>query len=240
MRRIISFLMSMCFVLTLVLAVLPTHVSASAMGVPYAKNTGVGLTAEQVKNGAFLAVSLPEKKLEGGKIVKVSSSNKKMITKIEISQVLVYQHSMFNFIVKSYGKTTFTITVRTGKNKLKKYKCNFSAVKYNCPVSSVTLGESENFASEFKNDISLRYNRALESNAEKISIKPKNGWKLTSITHFYYDQKQYRETIKNNSIIEYHENALNEEIYIDLKNKRNGVSQTLVIYISRAPFIYEN
>lgn len=240
MKKVISFLMSMCFVLTLVLTVLPTCVSASAIGLLYAKNIGVGLTEELAKNGAFFAMSLPEKKLEGGKIVKVSSSNKKMITKIEMSQSLMRQDSTFNFIVKGYGKTTFTITVQTGRNKLKKYKCNFSAVKYNCPVSSVTLGSSENFASELKNDISFRYNRAPESNAEKISIRPKNGWKLNSITHFYYDQKQYRETIKNNSMIKYHENALNEEIYINLKNKRNGVSQTLVIYISRAPFIYES
>lgn len=238
MKKMISFLMSMCLVLTLVLAILPTRVSASAMGLLYTKNIGVGLTEELAKNGAFFAMSLPEKKLEGGKIVKVSSNNKKLVTKIEMSQSSMHQNSTFNFIVKGYGKTTFTITVKTGKNKLKKYKCNFSAVKYNCPVSSVTLGESENFASEFKNDISLRYNRALESNAEKISIKPKNGWKLTSITHFYYDQKQYRETVKNNSIIEYHGNALDEQIYIDLKNKRSGVSETLVIYI--APFIYEN
>lgn len=240
MKKVINLLTSVCLALILILEIMPVRVSASAMGLLYAKNIGVGVTEELAKNGAFLAMGFPEKKLEGGKIVKVSSSNKKLVTKIEISQSSMHQNSTFNFIVKGYGKTTFTITVKTGRNKLKKYKCNFSAVKYNCPVSSVTLGESENFASEFKNDISLRYNRALESNAEKISIKPKNGWKLTSITHFYYDQKQYRETIKNNSIIEYHENALNEEIYIDLKNKRNGVSQTLVIYISRAPFIYEN
>ena len=45
------------------------------------------------------------------------------------TQIQIAQTSTFAFIVKKYGKTTFTITVKTGKKKAKNYKCNFTSAK---------------------------------------------------------------------------------------------------------------
>lgn len=233
MKKFISILTTICLVFTLALVATPTRVYAGPLGIPYAQNTGCGLTAQAVKAGGFFRMFFPEKDLAGGKITKVTSSDKKVARQIEIDTT-----STFTFIVKKYGKTTFTITVKTGKKKTKTYKCNFKAAKYICPISSVRLGTSSNLASKFKNDITSTYERPTGATAAKISVKPKTGWTVTSITHSYYDKRSINKKIKNNSTIKYPNNTLYESIYIDLKNKKNGMVQSLVIQISQGPIIY--
>lgn len=227
MKKIISILTAMCLAVTLTLAATPAHVSANTLTIPFAKNTGYGLTAQQlhIKGGFKIYMSLPESKLAGGKIAKVTSSNKKVATQIQISQT-----STFAFIVKKYGKTTFTITVKTGKKKTKNYKCNFTSAKYNCPVSSITLGRSGNLASKFKNGFVFTYERPATAAAAKVSIKPKSEWEITSIMHAYHDKKSFNKKIKNNSTIKYH--ADNDTISIHLKNKKNGAIESLYLPIS--------
>ena len=233
MKKIISILMTICLVSALTLAATPTCVSASALGIPYAQNTGCGLTAQEVKAGGFFRMFFPQKKLAGGRIAKVTSSNKKVAGQIKIDTA-----STFTFIVKKYGKTTFTITVKTGNKKTKTYKCNFIAAKYVCPVSSIKLGTSSNLASKFKNGIIYDHRRPTGATAAKISVKPKTGWMVTSITHSYYDKRSINKNIKNNSTIKYPNDPLYESIYIDLKNKKNGIIQSLVIQISQSTIIY--
>lgn len=227
MKKFISILTIMCLVFTLTLAATPTHVSANALVIPYAKNAGYGLTVQQIqiKDGFIIWMSLPKQKLASGKITKVTSSNKKVATQIKIRNA-----SMFTFIAKKYGKTTFTITVKTGKKKTKNYKCNFTVSKYNCPVSSIKFGASGNLASKFKNIFVSHYERPAGIATAKVSIKPKSGWEITSITHSYYDKKSISKKIKNNSTIKYHDD--NDTISINLKNKKSGVVQSL--YISTA------
>lgn len=227
MKKISSILMTLCLVIALTLAATPTHVSANALIIPYAKNTGYGLTAQQlqIKGGFKIHMSLPKSKLAGGKIAKVTSSNKKVAAQIKIAHT-----STFTFIVKKYGKTTFTITVKTGKKKSKNYKCNFTSAKYNCPVSSIKLGTSGNLASKFKSSFIFGYERPATAATAKVSIKPKSGWAISSITHACHDKKTFNNKIKNNSTIKYNDGS--DGISIHLKNKKNGVIQSLYIPIS--------
>lgn len=225
MKKSISILTTICLISALILAATPIHVSANPLIIPYAKNTGCGLTAEQmqVKDGVMIHVSLSKKELAGGKITKVTSSNKKVA-----AQTKIVKPSLFTFITKKYGRSTFTITVRTGKKKTKKYKCNFTVAKYNCPVSSIKIGPSSNLAPKFKNNTASNYKRPSGASVAKVSVRPKNGWEITSITHTYFDKKAFIKKIKNDSTVRYHDN---DTISIHLRNKKNGVVQSLYLPI---------
>ena len=87
-------------------------VSAAPEGIPYEKNICRGVR-EELSGGAAFNMNIPDKMLQGGKIVKVTSSKKNVVKHIEISS----EKKSFQFVTRKYGKTTFTITVKTAKNK---------------------------------------------------------------------------------------------------------------------------
>ena len=241
MKKMTRYMITVCIIFIMASAIFPSRVMAAPLGMSYAKRLGYGLTKKQVNAGAHFNMGLTKKMLGGGKITKVTSSNKKMIKQIKLYR------GYFQFVVKKYGKTTFTITVKKSKNTTQKYKCNFTSAKYSNPVSSVKIGSGSNLAGEFNKDITCHKYRTVKYGnnlvSEKIAVKPKNGWKVNSIVYSYYDQmkkKSIQKNIKNNSAIKYYyfSSAIdgtefknsNGTVQICLKNKKTAVEQTLFIY----------
>ena len=245
MKTDIRFFIVLCLIVVSITC--SVDVSAAPEGIPYEKNICRGVR-EELSGGAAFNMNIPDKMLQGGKIVKVTSSKKNVVKHIEISS----EKKSFQFVTRKYGKTTFTITVKTAKNKNKKYKCNFSTVKYSNPLTSIQFGTSGNLASEFKKSDVYRHKCTAPSGkipaSEKISIKPKSGWKLVSMSYWYYDQEKGRSVgrnIKNNSTIKYHYsseptdwwNTNGSSIGIHMKNDRKGVQQTLMLSLDLSGFV---
>ena len=228
MKTDIRFFIVLCLIVVSITC--SVDVFAAPLGITYEKNICHGVR-EDIKSGAAFNMNIPDKMLQGGKIVKVTSSKKNVVKQIEISS----EKKSFGFTTRKYGKTTFTITVKTAKNKNKKYKCNFSTVKYSNPFSSIQLGTSGNLAPEFEK--SDYYSYYCTAPSEKISIRPKAGWKVVSMSYWYYDQekgKSVGKNIQNNSSITYHYSPGSSSICIRMKNNKKGVEQSIILFVSQS------
>lgn len=82
MKTDIRFFIVLCLIVVSITC--SVDVFAAPLGITYEKNICHGVR-EDIKSGAAFNMNIPDKMLQGGKIVKVTSSKKNVVKQIEIS-----------------------------------------------------------------------------------------------------------------------------------------------------------
>ena len=145
-----------------------------------------------------------------------------------------------DFIAKKAGTAKITMKGKKG-NKAKKYKCTVKVVKYKNPVKKFKIG---------KKDYTSKLNKPVYQDAwaamkvkkgkAKISIKPKNGWKVKKIRYWWeqFDAEgnlvnQFDKKVKNNSKIAIKKGAnYDSGLIITMTNKKEKLSQVYELMIN--------
>ncbi len=167
-----------------------------------------------------------------GKIVKVKTSNRKIVDPYYVDNYL------------SAGKKgTATLTVTTKKkvtvkkngkkkkvNKKRVYKMKVKVVRYASPVKSLLIGGTENVANALADE---EFSASVDRDEVSISVKPKKGWKLRGI----YDVKT-ADSGKTKKVKLKNGKMLNVEsagtINVILYNKKKNQAVSIVFTISRS------
>ena len=148
----------------------------------------------------------------GPKVTKVKSTNKKVATVKAVNRYFCG----ITIDLKKPGKTKITYN-RGGKRTI-----NLIVKKYVNPIQSFTVGTTQlapNFeteAIEYVGNGSRNVAAPVNSFTGRIKIKPKVGWKVSSI--YTWSTSGKKKTIKNNSKV-----SKLDYIYLDMKNKKTGL-----------------
>lgn len=142
--------------------------------------------------GGYLVAGLPK----SGKIQKLTSSNKKVLTVSKEYNKDIKEHLIL-LTAKKAGTSTVSFTVKYGKTT-QKFKCRVTVKKYSNALSSYKLG-GKSITSKFakKPEYNLKFS-SYKNKKLKISVKPKKGWALAGIE--YFNGKTYKD-LKNNASV---------------------------------------
>lgn len=128
-------------------------------------------------------------KVAGKKITDVKSSNKKVATAKVLEQSYDGNTNYYlRVTMKKAGTTKISF-----KHNGKKYATKFVVKKYSNPISSLKVGSTEyaSYCDPGKLGTSCYYasptNVPVKAFAGKVSVKPKSGWKVTSILTYPKD-----------------------------------------------------
>lgn len=156
------------------------------------------------------AIINPTKKTS---IKNLKSSNKKIV------KVQPWDKKLNTVKIDAYkpGKSTITGVLYEGKKKIKKFKIEVVITKYECPVATFKVGNTD-YASKYKKIAS--YSKSFKKGKKlKINIKAKKGWKIEKIE--YISDKKGKE-ISNNSIITC--NKKHSDIRVRFTNKKKTIT----------------
>ncbi|MFR2368125.1 MAG: hypothetical protein ACLS8T_10595, partial [Anaerobutyricum sp.] len=171
MKHLVKKLSTLFIVAVLaVTMLLPTTANAatkSASEIPYAENIilscGTGYSTTSIR--------YPEK------IKKITSSNNDILD-LKYFDGGYWSGNLFTFsYIAAKGTVVLTAKGKSGKQ----YITNLTINKYVNPVKKFKIG-SKNLASQFKKS-GDGYAKIKKTQKQKISIKTKKGWKVSSITY---------------------------------------------------------
>ena len=220
MKHLVKKLSTLFIVAVLaVTMLLPTTANAatkSASEIPYAENIilscGTGYSTTSIR--------YPEK------IKKITSSNNDILD-LKYFDGGYWSGNLFTFsYIAAKGTVVLTAKGKSGKQ----YITNLTINKYVNPVKKFKIG-SKNLASQFKKS-SDGYAKIKKTQKQKISIKTKKGWKVSSITYDDSRIKKPKKVKNNKSITIKKPNSSDKngsQLFVQLKNQNTGAFSVLTV-----------
>ena len=201
---------------TMLLPATANAATKSASEIPYAENIILSCGA------GYLTTSIryPEK------IKKITSSDN------DILDLKYFDGGYWggNFFTFSYIAAKGTVVLTAKGKSGKQYITNLTINKYVNPVKKFKIG-SKNLASQFKKS-SYGYAKIKKTQKQKISIKTKKGWKVSSITYEDSRLKKPKKVKNNKSITIKKPNSSEKngsQIFVQLQNQKTGAISVLTV-----------
>lgn len=222
---------SMIWFMTLVMVIgsvlsmaVPTRVEAAKMSFP----KQIILTYPVVNSNTSREIkNFPV----NGKVVKLKSNNKKVVTVDESILGGLHGEKEIYFTPKKVGKTTVTFQVKNGK-KVQKFTTKVIVKKYSNPIKSFKIGKTQ-YASKFKRTNFIEPKKGATG---KLSIKLKSGWKIKSIRH--HRAKDCRDVkVKNNKKMRLRDG---DSLIVTVYNKKQNLEYEMIIYCHSSDYGEEN
>ena len=201
---------------TMLLPATANAATKSASEIPYAENIILSCGA------GYLTTSIryPEK------IKKITSSDNDILD-LKYFDGGYWSGNLFTF---SYIATKGTVVLTAKGKSGKQYVTNLTIGKYVNPVKKLKIG-SKNLASQFKKS-SYGYAKIKKTQKQKISIKTKKGWKVSSITYEDSRLKKPKKVKNNKSITIKKPNSSEKngsQIFVQLQNQKTGAISVLTV-----------
>ena len=220
MKHLVKKLSTLFIVAVLaVTMLLPTTANAatkSASEIPYAENIilscGTGYSTTSITYHE--------------KIKKITSSNNDILD-LKYFDGGYWGGNLFTFsYIAAKGTVVLTAKGKSGKQ----YITNLTINKYVNPVKKFKIG-SKNLASQFKKS-GDGYAKIKKTQKQKISIKTKKGWKVSSITYDDSRLKKPKKVKNNKSITIKKPNSSDKngsQLFVQLKNQNTGAFSVLTV-----------
>lgn len=201
---------------TMLLPATANAATKSASEIPYAENIilscGAGYSTTSIR--------YPEK------IKKITSSDN------DILDLKYFDGGYWsrNFFTFSYIAAKGTVVLTAKGKSGKQYITNLTINKYVNPVKKFKIG-SKNLASQFKKS-GYGYAKIKKTQKQKISIKTKKGWKVSSITYDDSRLKKPKKVKNNKSITIKKPNSSDKngsQIFVQLQNQKTGAISVLTV-----------
>ena len=201
---------------TMLLPATANAATKSASEIPYAENIilscGAGYSTTSIR--------YPEK------IKKITSSDNDILD-LKYFDGGYWGGNLFTFsYIAAKGTVVLTAKGKSGKQ----YITNLTINKYVNPVKKFKIG-SKNLASQFKKS-GDGYAKIKKTQKQKISIKTKKGWKVSSITYDDSRLKKPKKVKNNKSITIKKPNSSDKngsQLFVQLKNQNTGAFSVLTV-----------
>lgn len=126
---------------------------------------------------------------------------------------------------------TAKITCKVGS---KKYAAKIKVYKYETPIASLKVGKQDLTDSLMPENLLRGSGASYEitavggTKAQKVKVVPADGWKISKI---YTEKYSYKGGKEKKTVKKYKNGAkIKGQFYIDMKNKKTGLVETLHIY----------
>lgn len=156
------------------------------------------------------------KSTKGASKVTATSSNKKVI---HVENAFGSKQSGWGvqYTARKTGKATLTIKiVKKGKTSTKKVR--LTAVKYSNPLSSAKFG-GKKLTAGFSKGIAVSAG-ASSSKAQKLTVKPKSGWAIKSMSQFGEGTNYSSVNVKNGQKVDLSKGEISIVLHNKAKNQR--------------------
>lgn len=201
---------------TMLLPATANAATKSASEIPYAENIilscGAGYSTTSIR--------YPEK------IKKITSSDNDILD-LKYFDGGYWGGNLFTFsYIAAKGTVVLTAKGKSGKQ----YITNLTINKYVNPVKKFKIG-SKNLASQFKKS-GDGYAKIKKTQKQKISIKTKKGWKVSSITYDDSRLKKPKKIKNNKSVTIKKPNSSDKngsQIFVQLQNQKTGAISVLTV-----------
>lgn len=162
------------------------------------------------------------------KVSKLKSS-KSAVAKAKLKYLKDRNTYIAKIKLKKAGTTKITCKVGS-----KKYAAKIKVYKYETPIASLKVGKQDLTDSLMPENLLRGSGASYEitavggTKAQKVKVVPADGWKISKI---YTEKYSYKGGKEKKTVKKYKNGAkIKGQFYIDMKNKKTGLVETLHIY----------